>query len=169
MRTGLVTLFPIVFALACAGGSDSAQVAEKAANDPATVRQAIDQVNADFVAGFKAGDVAKLVAYYDADATVMPNGMPAAHGSAEIQKTLGEFLGAYTITDFQLTTTDVTVKEDMAIETGTSRMVIQPKQGGGQATTDVGKYVVVWKKQADGSWKLWRDIFNSDAAPAPPK
>jgi ketosteroid isomerase-like protein len=35
-----------------------------------------------------------------------------------------------------------------------------------------GKYVEIWRRQADGSWKLARDIFNSDlplptAAPAP--
>ena len=170
MRTSLVMLFPMALALGCAGGTDSKQVAEKAASDdPAQVRQSIDQVNADFIAGLKAGDVPRLVAHYDADATVLPNGMPAAHGPAEIQKALGDFLGAVTISDFQLTTTDVTVQGDMAIETGTTRMTMQPKQGGGKPTTDVGKYVVVWKKQADGSWKLWRDIFNSDAPPAPPK
>ena len=169
MRTRLVSLFPIVLALGCAADTDSAQLAEKAAtDDPSAVRQAVDQVNADFVAGLKAGDVARLVTHYDADAKVLPNGMPAAHGHAEIQKSLGEFLGAFTITDAELTTTDLTVKEDMAIETGALRMVMQPKQGG-EAVTDIGKFVVVWKKQADGSWKLWRDIFNSDGAPAPPK
>ena len=31
---------------------------------------------------------------------------------------------------------------------------------------DEGKYVVVWKKQEDGSWKLHRDIWNSNLMPA---
>jgi ketosteroid isomerase-like protein len=91
------------------------------------------------------------------------------HGAAEIEKALAGFLAEVTITEFQLTTTDLTVKDNMAIETGTTRSVMQPKQGGGPPVTDVGKYVVVWKKQTDGSWKLWRDIFNSDASPAPAK
>jgi hypothetical protein len=36
--------------------------------------------------------------------------------------------------------------------------------------TEQGKYVEVWKKQADGKWKVVADIFNTDApasAPAP--
>jgi ketosteroid isomerase-like protein len=34
---------------------------------------------------------------------------------------------------------------------------------------DKGKYVEIWKKQPDGSWKCAVDMFNSDlpAAPAP--
>jgi ketosteroid isomerase-like protein len=35
--------------------------------------------------------------------------------------------------------------------------------------TDKGKYVTVFKKQADGSWKVVADIFNSDGPAAPAK
>ena len=33
---------------------------------------------------------------------------------------------------------------------------------------DRGKYIEIWRKQADGPWKLARDIFNSDLPPAAP-
>jgi ketosteroid isomerase-like protein len=36
---------------------------------------------------------------------------------------------------------------------------------GGAAQSQSVKYVVVWKKQADGSWKIFRDIWNSLPAP----
>ena len=29
-------------------------------------------------------------------------------------------------------------------------------------TTDKGKYVTIWRKQSDGSWKVVEDVFNSD-------
>ena len=44
---------------------------------------------------------------------------------------------------------------DTAIEVGKFTL-----QGEGGQTVDEGKYLVVWK-QADGQWKLHRDIFNS--------
>jgi hypothetical protein len=31
---------------------------------------------------------------------------------------------------------------------------------------DKGKYLTVWKKQADGSWKVLFDMFNSDLPPS---
>ena len=30
---------------------------------------------------------------------------------------------------------------------------------------DSGKYVVAWQKQADGGWKITRDILNTDIPP----
>jgi ketosteroid isomerase-like protein len=35
--------------------------------------------------------------------------------------------------------------------------------------TEKGKYVTVYKKQADGGWKAVADIFNADAPAAPEK
>jgi ketosteroid isomerase-like protein len=31
-------------------------------------------------------------------------------------------------------------------------------------TTVAGKYIVVWKKGEDGTWRLHRDIWNAGAA-----
>jgi len=31
---------------------------------------------------------------------------------------------------------------------------------------NAGKYIVIWKRQPTGGWKIHRDIFNSDTPPA---
>jgi hypothetical protein len=48
---------------------------------------------------------------------------------------------------------------DLAWSTGT---YTQSSSLSGTPSTDHGKYVAVWKKQQDGSWKVQADIFNSD-------
>jgi ketosteroid isomerase-like protein len=40
---------------------------------------------------------------------------------------------------------------------------------GGQAMIDKGKYLVVMKRQVDGSWKVAVDIWNSDLPQPVPK
>ena len=49
---------------------------------------------------------------------------------------------------------------DTVVETGDATLVLQNDDG----TTDVAaKYIIVWKRQSDGAWKLHNDCFNFDA------
>ena len=60
-------------------------------------------------------------------------------------------------------TVDLEELGDTAIEVGAYTLDIRP--AGGEATQDVGKYVIIWKRQADGSWKWAVDIFNTNLPP----
>jgi uncharacterized protein (TIGR02246 family) len=130
--------------------------------DTAAVKAAIEAVNAKFVAATERGDSAAVVALYDANAMALPPGEPAWDGSAAIGKGFGGMLGAFTIKGFELNAKEVVAGGDYAAETGTYKMTLVPKKGA--AMEDHGKYVVVWKKQGDGTWKLYRDIWNTDIA-----
>jgi ketosteroid isomerase-like protein len=48
----------------------------------------------------------------------------------------------------------------MASEIGT--FTESAADSSGKVNTTVGKYVVVWRKQPDGQWRVTADIFNSD-------
>ncbi len=63
---------------------------------------------------------------------------------------------------FSAGTTEVEVapSDDLAYTTGTFAIDLN------NAAIDKGKFVDVWKKQTDGSWKAAIDTFNSDL-PAP--
>jgi ketosteroid isomerase-like protein len=39
------------------------------------------------------------------------------------------------------------------------------KQPNGTEIADTGKYLVVWRRQADGGWLIHADVANSDNAP----
>jgi ketosteroid isomerase-like protein len=76
---------------------------------------------------------------------------------------IGGMLAQPPIKEFSLKTDDVAVGGDLAVETGTYEMTVQPRTG--PEVKDKAKYVVAWKRQADGSWKIMRDIFNSNVPP----
>ena len=68
-------------------------------------------------------------------------------------------------TAFKVQTQDLIVSGEYAIETGTYDISSQvPKAT--KPMRDVGKYLVVWRKQPDGTYKIIRDIANSDLPPA---
>jgi thiol-disulfide isomerase/thioredoxin len=49
---------------------------------------------------------------------------------------------------------------DMAVIRGTYVLLLVPP--GQPAVADTGKYVELWRKQADGKWLMAWDIFNSN-------
>ena len=135
------------------------------AADPAAVRQAIDSSNARFSAAMVKGDTSVIASTYAEDAVMMGANEKAVRGRTEIAKSFAGMHTQMKIPAFEIKAQDVIVSGDHAIETGTYSMTMQPKTG--KAIPDVGKYLVVWKHQPDGSWKIIRDIYNSDQ-PAKP-
>jgi len=55
---------------------------------------------------------------------------------------------------------------DMAHVSGTYEFSINDASG--KPFNDRGKYLEVWKKQADGNWKCAADMWNSDLAASAP-
>jgi uncharacterized protein (TIGR02246 family) len=160
MRRTLVLLSATLM-VACAKAADNASVQQAGStNDPAAVRAAIDSQLTRFRDGMLKSDTAAMAAIFTDDAMVFAPGAPLSHGRAAINKANADMFANATVTAFKLTTTDVIVTGDYAIETGAYDMTVKPKAG--KAESDVGKYVTVWHKQPDGSWKIIRDIFNTD-------
>lgn len=137
--------------------------------DVATVRQKIEAGNAGVIAALQKGDSIAAASFYDDSAMVMPSEMAAAVGHAQIVSTFGGLSTMFTVSNMKLMVGDVVASGDLASETGRFEWTLTPKAKGGKPMTEKGKYVVVWKKQADGSYKLFRDIWNADAPAAPAK
>lgn len=96
--------------------------------------------------------------YYSADALFMPPNSEAVRGREGIA---GFMAGFPPLEDFQLNAAEVDGSGDIAYVRGSYVLVMRPP-GSEEAITDRGKYVEVWRRQADGAWKLAIDIFNSD-------
>jgi len=127
--------------------------------DVATVRKAIEEGSAKWTEAYNRGDAAGVAALYTEDATAMPPNSEMVKGRQGIQG-LWNNLMTMGVKDVKLTTTDVGGNGNTTYEIGNYSLTIQPE--GQAAMTDSGKYVVVWKRQADGTWKLHVDIWNSN-------
>jgi ketosteroid isomerase-like protein len=126
------------------------------AADEAAIRAAA----ADWGKAVSAKDLEKTLSYYADDASMFPPNMPIATGPDARRKVWTEMLAAQDMA-FSVNTTKVEAagSGDIAYETGTFEESFKLK---GKPVKIVGKYVVVWKKQANGQWKAQCDIFNAD-------
>jgi len=121
-------------------------------------RAAIEAANTKFSEAFARGDAKALSAMYTSDAIAFPPDSEMIRGNEAI----GEYWKATRdsgVLSAVLTTVDVGRSGDVAYEVGKVSLAIQSR--GKEPTTATAKYVVVWKRQAAGSWKLHRDIWNS--------
>jgi len=125
--------------------------------DRAAIQKATEDAQAHFNAqppDFKT----HAAGYYTADAVFMPPNMAEVKGADNI----GNWMAAYpSISNAKFAIVDLDGSGDVAYVHGTYEMDVTPP-GMTVAMHDKGKYLEVWKKQADGSWKVVRDIFNSD-------
>lgn len=49
---------------------------------------------------------------------------------------------------------------DTMVETGTWKVIVPPQEGGEAELS--GKALVIWKKGADGVWRMSQDMWNSN-------
>ena len=59
----------------------------------------------------------------------------------------------------ELRNDEVHAGTDWAMMRGRFTLTATPRAGG-PATTVQGKHMVVWRRDAHGTWKAWRDIWN---------
>ena len=105
------------------------------------------------------------LALYSEDAILLPPNQAAVQGKAAIQAWDEAFPP---FSNFQEQSLEIEGQGDLAYDRGTYSMTVTP--AGAAPIEDHGKYLTIWRKQADGSWKISRVMFNSDLPlPAPEK
>jgi uncharacterized protein (TIGR02246 family) len=130
-------------------------------SNPNRDEQAIRQLDKDWSAAAQSKDVDKTVSFYADDASAFPFNAPIATGKEQIRQVWAHLtsLPGFAL-NFSPTKIEVAKSGDLAYDIGTFELKANDPQG--NATTTIGKYVVVWKKQPDKQWRAIADIFNTD-------
>jgi uncharacterized protein (TIGR02246 family) len=114
-----------------------------------------------------AKDLEKIVSHYADDATVMVPDAAMMKGKDAIRTGMKKFLADKNLSmRFITASVEVSKSGDLAYTQGTYTLKqTNPKTK--KAVTEKGKYVTVYRKQADGSWRAVEDISNADAPAVP--
>jgi uncharacterized protein (TIGR02246 family) len=123
---------------------------------------AVRRLDADFMRTVNAKDAGGLVAaFYAQNAVMMPPDQPIVKGRKQIQ-TFFQGLIDHGLSRLQIKTTNIEGAGEFAYGRGTYTLEITPPDG--PPVHDSGKYVVVYRRQRDRSWRAIVDIYNSDQA-----
>jgi uncharacterized protein (TIGR02246 family) len=131
----------------------------------AEVKKAVEEADARQMKAFADKDLAGMMANYAPDAVILPQNGPAATGKEKMEGMFKEFSDM--MTDMKWTITKFDASGDIAYEVGEYTATMH--MPGMAPAPDKGKFVTVWKRQADGTWKIVVDIFNTDLAPPMPQ
>jgi uncharacterized protein (TIGR02246 family) len=129
--------------------------------NPNPDEQAIRKLDQSWSAAAQSKDVEKTLSYYAADASALPFNAPIASGKDQIKALWTHLtsLPGFSLT-FGPSKIEIAKSGDLAYDLGTFELKTNDAQG--NATTQIGKYVVVWKKQPDKQWKVIIDMFSTD-------
>ena len=127
-------------------------------------REIIERRREEYIAAFNREDIAAMTEYAAADAIGMAPNRPAVRGVEAHRQFWGEgFAAAKSL--FFVFPEELELLGDVAIDQHRWVLDSMPKRGG-RPVHDEGKGIWIWRRQADGSWKVSRGIWNSDLSRA---
>jgi uncharacterized protein (TIGR02246 family) len=117
----------------------------------------IRQLEADWAESVAAGDAEKATSSYARDGRLMLPSQPVVVGHQAILETWKQLMAdpAFALA---FSPTEVTVARagDLAYELGNYQLTTTSQRGAPETVR--GKYLVIWGRQSDGSWKVLIDV-----------
>ena len=120
-------------------------------------RQAIEAREQEFLDAFNSGDAASVARLYSDGGRILPPNAEVVQGREAIEGFIKEFISMGASLSFEL----IAVHESTDLCAAVGRFKLDLRPPGAEPQSDSGKYIEVWTRDADGSWRILDDIFNS--------
>ncbi len=130
----------------------------------AALKEKFQKMNNEMIDAMMNENVDAIMGMYTDDVISMPSYEPMLKGkSAMIESHKKSHEAGFKMNDMSLNTMNVWSSGDYAYEIGTYNVNMTiPGMGD---VDDNGKYLTVWQKQSDGSWKIKAETWNTDNNP----
>ena len=156
----LVALAAAVAASAC---RTMAPAAQSQALEDRAIRRELAAINAAMAATFNRGDYLGAARFYSDDAQIIGPGGVRVTGRAAVDRYWTSIPAGST---WRLEVLDAGGGRNAPGQLGGSTLVMPSRSGDGTTSTSIVDFLAVWKRQADGTLKLYIDMYVP--APRPP-
>jgi ketosteroid isomerase-like protein len=155
------------FGLSCALlflGCDS--TVKQPGSTRAADESAVRQTDENWSKAAQSKKVDDWVAFYSDDAVLLPPNDKKASGKESNRKVIADLLALPGLAlSWEPAKVEVAQSGDLAYTQGSYQLTTTDAKG--KPSTDRGKTLEIWKKQADGTWKCVADMWSSDLPATP--
>ena len=127
---------------------------------------AVARIVATFDSCAAAGALDVFMGYVDDSVVSLMPDQPATVGKEAVREFYRNFYGTFNI-EMRHAPVETYAIGDLVVSRGDASGTLTPKAGG-SPTSFNNKYLMLFRRQADGSLKVWRVAANTNAPPTPP-
>jgi ketosteroid isomerase-like protein len=150
----------LLLAAACARPAPQLTVASAAES------AAVARIEATFDSCARTGALDVFISHVDDDVVALMPDQPAMVGKAAVRESYRDLYATFAF-DMRHVPIDVYAIGDLVVSRGNASGALTPKAGGPPMPFN-NKYLMLFRRQADGSLKVWRVAANTNAPPAMP-
>jgi uncharacterized protein (TIGR02246 family) len=121
-------------------------------------RAAIAEAREAFWDAHLQGNADALADLVTPDAVLLAQGMEEVSGREAIRDAARQMFDAMTITDFAVLSQEMDVHDSVAYELATYSETL--RMGDADEATVRGRYLIVWRQESDGHWRVHRNQFH---------
>jgi ketosteroid isomerase-like protein len=165
VKTRAILAVPaLVLMLACSTKAPSndttAETAAPAAHDAAADNDALAKAHDVLEGSYRNSDCNAMVANAASDAVIEPPNTASASGVEGVKSWCTPMFTQMKTKALDVSNKNIEVSGDIAVDRGDYDWTLTPAKGGADVKAK-GRYITVWHRQSDGSWKWTRLIWNS--------
>ena len=118
--------------------------------------RAIEKANSEFIVAMKTGDAATIAAPYTENASFITIDGACIQGRTEIEKMYRDrFARIGRVSSTKINSKKLVVDGDLAYESGYGEIGVIKD---GKLSINGGRFLTVWQRQANGDWKILRNV-----------
>lgn len=164
MRGRVIAAFPciVLFLLAACSQPTGEQVSKTPSEAEASfmISKEVRDADAARKSAIENGDIEAYLAFFLEDAVWIPPHSPEVIGREMARLRAGELLKQISIQQTIETQEQTVMAPDWVVDRGRYTMKIMPKSGG-EARYESGPFLNIWRRDADGKWKIAFDMWGS--------
>jgi len=127
---------------------------------PSNIKDPIADFRRAYNEAAQRGDVQQMAALAADHVVCMPPNDTTLYGKDEFMAWWEEYFRYFRIVALTEPDRAVTINGDWPIEISSYMIAIVPVGAGGRIRDD-GRQFSIWKRQPDGSWRMWQNMWNS--------